>query len=215
MKFIMANDTVILIFAKAPIPGAVKTRMIPKLGAEGAAMLHTALVERVIETALSTDMEVVLCCAPDTTHTYFADCADDFDLPLTPQLADDNLGKRMLHSLNEALEEWPHALLIGADCAAFTKKHLLTAAEQLLANDIVITPAEDGGYVLVGANKTRPTMFDHIDWGTETVMAQQRVALDAARLQWVEMPTLWDVDRPDDLPRLQSLKPPLEFFWPT
>lgn len=210
----MANETVILIFAKAPVPGAVKTRMIPALGAEGAAMLHTALVERVIETAISTRLDVVLCCAPDTTHRYFQDCAEDFGLSLAAQLPADNLGQRMLHSLNEALLQWPQALLIGADCAAFGKKHLLEAAEKLTTHDVIVTPAEDGGYVLIGANKTRVAMFDNIEWGTEKVMAQQRVAFDAAALDWVEMPTLWDVDRPEDLPRLQTIKPAFEFFWP-
>ena len=211
----MAIETVILIFAKAPIPGAVKTRMIPAIGAEGAAMLHTALAERVITTACATGFDVVLCGAPDVTHCFINDCADDFDVDLAEQINSDNLGQRMLHSLNEALEEWPQVLLIGADCAAFTKKHLLEAAAHLANHDVVLTPADDGGYVLIGANKTRPAMFNNIDWGTNTVMAQQRAALTASAMNWHEMPTLWDVDRPEDLARLKTLKPPFEFYWPT
>ncbi len=211
----MDGDTAILIFAKAPQPGAVKTRLIPALGAEGAAMLHTALVERVITCAASTSFDVVLCCAPDVEHHFFEDCAEDFDIALANQLSVDNLGARMLHSLDEALAEWPQILLVGADCPAFTKKHLLDAAAQLRTHDCVLTPAEDGGYVLIGAKRTAPTMFDKVDWGTDQVMAQQRTALTKAGLSWHETATLWDVDLPADLPRLQTLKPPLEFFWPT
>lgn len=211
----MAIDTAILIFAKAPIPGTVKTRLIPALGAAGAAMLHTALAERVITTACATGFDVVLCGAPDVSHGFFEDCADEFDVDLAEQCSSDNLGERMLHSLNEALAEWPRVLLVGADCAAFNKKHLLEAAAKLADNDVVITPADDGGYVLIGANKTRPTMFNNVDWGTDKVLAQQREALTACRFVWHEMPTLWDVDRPDDMARLKTLKPAFEFYWPT
>lgn len=211
----MENDAVILIFAKAPIPGLVKTRLIPAIGDMAAAMLHSALTERVIETACATEIDVVLCCAPDTSHPFFQDCADDFEIDLMNQLDDANLGKRMLVSLDEALEAYSRVILIGADCPAFTAAHLLDAIAQLANHDVVITPAEDGGYTLIGVNKTSPTMFVNIDWGTNTVMAAQRRALTNAKLRWHETPTLWDVDTAQDLPRLQTLKPPLAFFLPS
>jgi hypothetical protein len=211
----MADDAVILVFAKAPMPGEVKTRMIPAMGAEGAAMLHAALAERVLQTAHSTGADVVLCAAPDATHPFFEDCADEFDVALAEQTPDADLGLRMLHALDEALAEWDRAILIGADCPAFTKKHLAAAMAQLADHDVVLTPADDGGYVLVGARRTAPGMFDNIDWGTDQVLDQQRRALGKAELDWHEMETLWDVDRPGDLARLKTLKPPLEFFWPT
>ena len=210
----MAAETVILIFAKAPVPGEVKTRLIPTLGEQGAAMLHTALVERAITTAKATRLDVVLCCAPDVTHNFFTDCADDFDIALAKQNTDPNLGCRMLAGLNEALLCWPRVLLIGADCPALDKRHLLEAAEKLATHDVVLTPADDGGYVLIGARQTRPAMFAGIDWGTDRVLAQQHAALNNAGLTAHDMQGLWDVDRPDDLARLKTLKPPLEFFWP-
>ena len=210
----MAAETVILIFAKAPVPGEVKTRLIPALGEQGAAMLHTALVERTITTAQATRLDVVLCCAPDATHNFFTDCAEDFDIVLAEQSDDANLGARMLGSLNEALLTWRRVLLIGADCPALDKRHLLEAAEKLATHDVVLTPADDGGYVLIGASQTRPTMFAGIDWGTDRVLAQQHAALNHAGLTAHNLPMLWDVDRPDDLARLKTLKPPLEFFWP-
>ncbi len=211
----MENDAVILIFAKAPIPGAVKTRLIPAIGEMAAAMLHSALTERVIETACSTDVDVVLCCSPDTSHPFFQDCADDFSIDLADQLDDANLGARMLASLNDALLDYSRVILIGADCPAFTATHLRDAIAQLATHDVVLTPAEDGGFTLIGVQKTAPTMFAHIDWGTNTVMASQRLALTAAQLRWHETASLWDVDRVEDLPRLQTLKPPLAFFLPS
>jgi rSAM/selenodomain-associated transferase 1 len=159
-------------------------------------------------------MDVVLCCAPDASHPFFQDCADDFEIDLMNQLDDANLGARMLASLNEALSDYSRVILIGADCPAFTTAHLLDANAKLSTHDVVITPAEDGGYTLIGVKKTAPTMFANIDWGTNTVMAAQRGALTAASLRWTETAMLWDVDRLEDLARLQTLKPPLAFFLP-
>jgi glycosyltransferase A (GT-A) superfamily protein (DUF2064 family) len=104
--------------------------------------------------------------------------------------------------------------LIGADCPAFTAAHILTALAQLSSHDVVITPAEDGGYTLIGVNKTALNMFANISWSTENVMEEQRVALRNARLTWAETSTLWDVDRAEDLARLNSLKPPFDFQLP-
>jgi uncharacterized protein len=210
----MENDAVIVVYAKAPIPGEVKTRMTPHLTQTNAAMLHVALVERALETACATNFDVVLCAAPDASHPFFEDCATDFDIELDTQLSSPNLGARMSHTLNDMLQDWSRVIIIGADCPALTTKHLEDAVSRLLASDIVIAPAEDGGYVLIGARKTHKDMFANIDWGTSTVMAQQRKALVAAQLRLREMATLWDVDRPEDLTRLQTLKPPLLFSLP-
>jgi uncharacterized protein len=211
----MENDAVVVVYAKAPIPGEVKTRMTPHLTQTNAAMLHVALVERALETACATNFDVVLCAAPDASHPFFDDCATDFDIELETQLPSPNLGARMLHTLNDMLQDWSRVIIIGADCPALTTKHLEDAVFQLSTSDIVIAPAEDGGYVLIGARKTHNSMFANIDWGTSAVMAQQRTALDAAQLRLHEMATLWDVDRPEDLPRLQTLKPPLLFSLPS
>jgi hypothetical protein len=204
----------VIIFAKAPVPGEVKTRMIPAFGAENAALLHTALVERVLETATRTGIDVELCCAPDTTHAFFEDCAEDFDIALTEQ-GDGDLGERMLRALDDALREYDRVILIGADCPAFSTKHLKAALDAMDQADMVLTPADDGGYVLVGARRTDPKMFDGIVWGSNEVLAQQRRNLTACGLIWQEMETLWDVDRPEDLERLRELRPPLAYAFAT
>lgn len=208
----MVTSAAILVFAKAPVPGEVKTRLIPALGAEGAAWLHTALVERALTTARATGARVELCGAPDTAHPFFVECAEDFDVDLAAQ-GEGDLGARMRRALERALAAHDRVVIIGADCPAFDKKLLRRALSMLDAQEVVLTPAEDGGYALIGARRTHPAMFDGIDWGTDTVLARQRESLLACGLGFAETETLWDVDRPEDLPRLRTLKPPLEFFW--
>jgi uncharacterized protein len=210
------DSAIISIFAKAPIPGEVKTRLIPALSAEHAALFHTALVERAIEVAQEADADVEICCSPDITHSFFQTSEEDFEVSLSVQ-GEGDLGTRMLRALNRLLEHHDATIIIGADCLAFTVAHLERAITALETHDVVLTPAEDGGYVLIGARQTHPDMFDNIAWGTETVLAAQRSALAAANLSWQELETLWDIDRPEDLPRAKALKinPPLVFFWPT
>lgn len=210
----MANNFVVIVFAKAPIPGQAKTRLIPALGAEQAALLHAALTERAITTAQkSPAFEVELCCTPNSEEAFFQYCAEDFDVALTEQ-GDGDLGERMLRALDSALAHIERVIIIGADCPALTAKHIQTAANLLGSADVVLMPAEDGGYVLIGAMRTHPEMFDNIQWGTSSVLAEQRRSLEGCGLTLIETETLWDVDRPEDLPRVKALKPPLEFFWP-
>ncbi len=194
----------VIVFAKAPVPGAAKTRLIPALGAAGAARLHEWLVERALETACAARLgPVELCCAPDRAHPFFAACAARFDVSLTDQGTGD-LGERMHRALAAGLP----AVLIGADCPAMTPEYLRDGAGALAAGyDVVLGPAEDGGYVLVGANRIRPDAFARIRWGGQDVMAEQRERLRSIGWRWQELALLWDVDRPDDLERVRREVP--------
>ncbi len=210
----MENNFVVIVFAKAPVPGEAKTRLIPAIGAEQAALMHAALTERAIATAQNSSADdVELCCTPNSGEAFFQYCAEDFAVSLTEQ-GDGDLGQRMLRALNSALAYIEKVIIIGADCPALTAKHIQSAAKALSKAEIVLMPAEDGGYVLIGATRTHMKMFDGIHWGTSTVLAEQHRNLIACGLTLIETETLWDVDRPEDLVRLKSLKPPLEFFWP-
>lgn len=190
----------IIVFARAPVPGAAKTRLIPALGAEGAARLHARLVERTLATACAAGVgPVELCCAPDAAHPFFAACAARFGVALTAQGAGD-LGERMHRALAVALP----AVLIGSDCPAMTAESLRAASDALRDGcDLAFGPAEDGGYVLVAANRVPRETFAGIPWGSPVVMAAQRSRLRALGLRWKELDVLWDVDRPDDLGRLR------------
>ncbi len=191
------------VLAKAPVPGAVKTRLIPALGAEGAAELHRRLVRHALETAVRAALgPVELCCAPDSGHPFFAQCQADLGIELTAQSAGD-LGSRMSAAFARLLPAGP-AILIGADCPSLTQEDLCAAAQALAVGcEAVLTPTEDGGYALIGLGRPAPELFADMEWSTQYVMARTRERLDSLRLRWLELPMRWDVDRPEDLERLR------------
>lgn len=193
----------IAIFAKAPQPGAAKTRLIPALGVAGAARLQRRLTLRTLQLASSfASGTITLHCAPDTEHRFFRALRDHRQLTLRAQSGTD-LGQRMANAF--AAHGGP-LLLIGTDCPALRRAHLATAASLLRDHDAVFIPAEDGGYVLVGLKRPHARVFEGIDWGSAQVMTQTRERLSELELRWAEPLTLWDLDRPDDLPRLAQLE---------
>jgi rSAM/selenodomain-associated transferase 1 len=198
----------IMVFAKAPTPGEVKTRLVPALGEAAAAQLHRQLVERTLFTALAARLgPVELWCAPGTNDAFFAACARQHGVSLRAQ-GEGDVGMRMGRALELALVDGSPALLIGSDCPALTAEYLREAAAALAGgNDAVVGPAEDGGYVLVGlARSPSVQLFENIAWGTAAVMQQTRARLARLDWRWRELATLWDLDRPEDLPRLHQLR---------
>ena len=193
----------VAILAKAPIPGFAKTRLIPDLGAHGAAVLQEAMTERAVETACASAVgPVTLWCTPNETHRTFRDLAARFSVTLARQL-DGDLGHRMTTAM--AAVPGP-VVLIGTDCPALTAEHLQAAADALRGGtDVVILPVEDGGYCLIGTSMPQPGLFDVMPWSTAQVMAETRRRLAAAALNWQELPQLWDVDAPADLDRLHGV----------
>lgn len=193
----------VVVFARAPVPGEAKTRLIPRLGARGAAQLHATLVEHALATARAAKIGgVELCCAPDTAHPFFAACAERYGAALTAQAKGD-LGARMLSAFVRIAPGGGPMLLIGSDCPALTPGHLREAAAALSAGrDAVLGPAEDGGYVLIGLARVSPSVFDGIGWGGPDVLRDTRSRLAELRWRWHELAELWDVDRPADLARL-------------
>ncbi len=193
----------IAVFAKAPVAGHVKTRLAPLLGEEGAARLHTQLVDKAISTALLSAVgDVELWCAPDETHPFFEGCAARFGVRLRRQSGSD-LGARMHHAFTASHSEGQSLVIIGCDCPALEAATLRAAADTLASNDAVFVPAEDGGYVLVGLAKPMPEIFSDIGWGSPAVMMQTRARLAVSGKKWEELATHWDVDRPEDYARAQ------------
>ncbi len=191
----------VAVFAKAPVPGEVKTRLIGLLGAREAAGLHAALVRRALGTARNSAVgPVSLWCMPDTGHPFFAACAAEYGAELRPQRGGD-LGERMEGAFGQLLGEGP-AVLIGSDCPCLGVEDLRSAAAALATHDAVLQPAEDGGYVLVGLSRQVPGLFDGVRWGESTVMRETRERLRSAGATWKELPVRWDVDRPEDYRRL-------------
>jgi len=195
----------VIVFAKAPVAGQVKSRLAPVLGAEGAAELHRRLVLRTLQTALAADVGAVeLCCAPDVHHGFFSECARTFGVALAGQ-GDGDLGDRM----SRAFERDAPALLVGCDCPAREPGEFVAAARALAGVDAVVTPAEDGGYVLIGLRTPAPGLFRGIAWGAADVMRRTRERAGTLGLALHELPASWDVDRAADLDRVAALDPAL------
>jgi uncharacterized protein len=194
----------VAVLTKAPLAGQVKTRLEPGLGPAGAARAHRALVLRTLHTVAQAGLPVRLWCAPSTDHRFFRALVRTRGLVLANQPEGD-VGVRM-HAAFVAHGRHSSAplLLIGTDCPAFDAAHLRQAARRLLAGDeAVFTPAEDGGYVLVGLRRPVAGLFEAVTWSSALVMDQTRSHLRRLGLRWSEMPMLWDVDRPADWQRWQ------------
>lgn len=196
----------ILIFTRAPEPGRVKTRLLPELGETAAAELHERLTRRTGKMALASQLAPVdLWCSPDTRHPFFRELAQA-GVRLQVQAGRD-LGERMQQAFAAVLPECDRAVLIGTDCPVMDAGYLQQAFEALEGTDVVVGPAEDGGYVLLGLREMQAALFTGIDWGTDRVLAQTREVLRARGVPWRELETLWDIDLYQDLQRWQRMEP--------
>jgi len=195
--------TAVIVFARAPRPGSVKTRLIPLLGAGGAAELHAQLVKQTLETARAASFRrIELHGTPDINDPFFRFCAGHFSVALAAQAGGD-LGARMLAAFASALATHPRVLLLGSDCPALAASHLRQADRALREGaDAVLVPCEDGGYALIGLRRVDARLFDGIAWSSENVMAETRKRLTGLGWHWRELETLWDIDRPEDYRRL-------------
>lgn len=205
-------DVTMIVFARVPAPGAVKTRLVPALGAEGAAELQRWLLARTIDAA-----DRVVFGRHELTLTPVAEpsllpAAPRARWALTVQRGAD-LGARMHEALERALNGGGAALLVGSDCPLIDSRYLTTAAYALAAGaEVVLGPSDDGGYVLVGLSTPCPEIFEHVPWGTAGVMAATEARLDLAgrrrgRAFRVEkLPPVFDIDEPADLARWRALE---------
>ena len=198
----MSADCALIVFANAPLPGFAKTRLIPALGAAGAALLAERLLRHAVAQAVAAEVgPVILCCTPDTGHPAFARLAAEHGIALSLQ-GDGDLGARMDRALTQALQHHRAALLIGTDAPGLDAALLRQARESLRTHDAVFGPALDGGYTLVGLRRPAPALFDAMAWSTSTVMAATRTRLRRLALHHAELACLADIDEPADLVHL-------------
>jgi hypothetical protein len=190
----------LLVFAKAPEPGRAKTRLIPAIGAEAAADLQRRLIERTLSTASSAqDWSTELWCHPHCQAPGLVDAGARHGIALRPQTGRD-LGERMHDAIASSLTRIEHAVLIGTDCPELSTEHLDEAFGALDgAADVVLGPAEDGGYYLIGLRRPAPELFSDVPWGTDAVLETTRHRIRALGLRLHELPALRDLDRPEDL----------------
>lgn len=200
-----------LIFARFPQPGKSKTRLIPSLGAEPAAQLHTEMVWHTLawaaDLARLSDVQVEI-------HFAGGDAAGMRALfganrSYREQVGED-LGARLAHAFEIAFGEGAQrVVIVGTDCPDLSAERAAEACRALKTHDVVLGPAVDGGYYLIGLSRPQPCLFEGIDWGTERVLAQTVAAARCNHLSIAQLERLADVDESADLPvweRVQSAK---------
>jgi uncharacterized protein len=188
-----AAMTRILVFAKQPVPGRVKTRLIPALGPEGAARLAAKMLRETLSEALATGCEVELWGEPDPAAWY-----EGPPVKLRPQGAG-GLGERLAGAARGTIEGGSPAMLIGTDCPELDRSRLAAAAAALGAYDAVIHPAEDGGYALLGLRRFEAALFEDMPWSTSAVFEETRSRVEALGWSLRVGDTLRDIDEPEDL----------------
>ncbi|MDB5742923.1 MAG: hypothetical protein JWR68_1238 [Polaromonas sp.] len=195
----------LVIFAKAPVAGSVKTRLAPALGAQGAAALARRMLDHTLRQALAADAGVVeLCMSPPPGDPAWRTMAMELPEPVirTAQAAGD-LGQRMASAVHRITAgHGQPVLLMGTDCPALTAARISEAARQLQAHDAVLVPVADGGYVLIGLKSPCPALFADMPWSTSAVAARTLQRMAALDLRVWRGPLLHDIDEPADLVHL-------------
>lgn len=198
-------DARVIVFAKAPELGRVKTRLIPDIGAIAATKLHQSLVLNTLQQLSLTGLcSVELWCAPDSEHPFFYECQQRFAVSLHTQHGE-GLGMRMHHALSHSPGR--PALLIGADVPAIDGRYLRQGLLALASGESwVLGPAEDGGYVLVGCCESDSRFFADVAWGTSDVLGQTLRNAQRLGCQPYCLATLWDLDNYSDLQRWEAMR---------
>ena len=198
------KSTRIILFAKAPVTGRVKTRLIPALGADGAAELARRMLDHALNIAGAADVgSLELCASPAPTHP------DWRNMPLpagceTSNQGDGDLGVRMARAAQRGLACGQNVLLIGADCPALSAQHLREAATALLDHDAVLLPAQDGGYLLLGLKTHAASLFEDMPWSSAQVAELTLARMAALGWRVAILEVLPDIDRPEDLIHLPA-----------
>jgi uncharacterized protein len=196
---------VVVVLAKAPVPGFAKTRLVPALGADGAAALAHWLLDRTMAASLAAGLgPVELCGTPDTAHPAFVAWAKRPGVVLAAQ-GEGDLGERMARAFERWLHDTPRVLLIGTDAPRLDAAVLRAAASALDEHDAVVVPAFDGGYALIGLRRPAPRLFTDMPWSTPHVMARTRERLRESAIGHVELAPLHDIDEPGDMVHLHGL----------
>lgn len=195
----MFRQTRIVIFAKAPIPGFCKTRLIDVLGAEGAAALAKKMLCRTVSIAQEANIgPVELCVTPDPDHP----CLRSLDLAgkvVWSRQSEGDLGARMAAAVERTLDDGENVLCIGTDCLELEVRHLKDAARALHHVPVVIAPALDGGYVLIGLSQFESSIFQNMMWSTDSVFRETIGRIDLLGWRVTQLETLRDIDEPEDL----------------
>lgn len=189
----MNHKTALIIFVRKPELGKVKTRLAAQVGDEKALEIYKKLLAHTISIAKKSNAEIFI---------FSTDISDDnwngFNLE---KQIDGNLGEKMSNAFQTLFEnKYSEVIIIGSDCPALTEVHINKAAELLDSSDLVIGPAKDGGYYLLGMKNYHPEIFENKNWSTSTILKETIDSAVSLGLKYNLLEELTDVDQKEDLP---------------
>ncbi|MGB3570946.1 MAG: TIGR04282 family arsenosugar biosynthesis glycosyltransferase [Phormidesmis sp.] len=200
----MSPSSLLILFLRYPMPGSTKTRLIPALGAQGAASLQRQMAEYLLSQVLSPNWQLQIC--------FTGSCLDSVQNWLGERFSykaqvRGELGRRLQDAFQQEFESgYERVVVIGADCPDVNLRHIEQAFQRLRSHDLVLGPAQDGGYYLIGLRYPHTAIFDDIDWGTSLVFQQTCTKAWRLGLSMAELEILSDVDRPEDLVVWEKVK---------
>ncbi len=205
----MSMSNALVLFMKAPRPGTVKTRLTARVSPGAAAALYRAFILDTLHIAQGiASASLYVAWAPEDGLADLRSALGDPDVIWTGQRGG-HLGERLSNAFAEFLQnEWDKTVVLGGDSPLLPRAYVEEAFESLDRHDVVLGPAEDGGYYLIGMRRGVKVacrcarLFDSIHWGTGRVLRQTRAAIRASGLTCHELPVWHDVDRPADLDRV-------------
>ncbi len=197
MRSAEATIRTLIVFGCPPIAGQCKTRLAQSIGGEQAARLYAAFLRDACLLGRVADRRVLAVTKP---HPLFAELAREYDMTVVEQRGED-LGARMRHALTDELGHGP-TCLIGSDAPTIPAEYLTQAFSLLADREVVIGPATDGGYWMIGARATAPDVFSNISWSTESVLQTTLTRLKGQRVGL--LPFHYDIDSFGDLELLRA-----------
>ena len=202
------KDTCLCVFAKAPVSGKVKTRLFPVLSEQQACRTHKTLLQHCLSQVQHADWHSQLW-TTDTSHPDIKNNAQQHVMSLHEQRGTD-LGERMAFAVQQSLKDFKYVIIIGTDCPSINAELVKEVDEKLKSGfEVVLGPALDGGYVLIGMSVEENSLFKDIQWGTDEVLNTTRTRLRDADIDWHEISPQRDIDRPADLGYLRQAYPDL------
>lgn len=202
----------LIIFARQPVPGQVKTRLQPDYSPEQAAEIAAFMIRATVELAVSAwPGPISLYASPDPEHPLLRRLGEEFGIRLVSQTGAD-LGAKMLHALREGIARAGCAAIMGCDVPHCGWEAIDQANDWLARGRNVLGPAEDGGYYFIGLQEARPELFEDMAWGGHDVLAATLSRAASLDMEFEMLPLLRDVDTAADLWLVAQLFEPLKRF---
>lgn len=202
----MESDAALVLFARAPAPGETKTRLIPALGAEGAAELYRCFLLDALASASEAPAAVMVAASdPNQMEAVRALAAEGCPRAVVTAQSGGDLGARMAHAFREAFAQGhQRVVILGTDLPGLPPERVRQALELLRERRLVLGPCEDGGYYLIGLRALLPQLFEQMEWGGDTVLADTRRRAESLGVSVALLDPWSDVDTPQDLEALRA-----------